>query len=122
MIPKLRNQGLIRLAIGFGLMLLAFVLAVLFEHTAARQVAFAMGVILGIVGAIIYYVGLADLLQAKGYSGAIVIGIVVLGFCIPLVSAFVMTPVVLFALKDKNVRHRSRGSAQHKGKTMEAKR
>ena len=106
MIPKLRNQGLMRLGIGFGMMLLAFVMAVLLDHTAARSVGFAAAVILGIVGLILYYFGLAGLLQAKGYSGAIVIAIIVLGLCIPLVSAFVMTPVVLFALKDKNPRHR----------------
>jgi len=106
MIPKLRNQGLVRLAIGFGMMFLAFAIAVMLGHTAARRGGFGAGVVLGIVGVIIYYVGLADLLQAKGYSGAIVVAIIVLGFCIPLVSAFVMTPVVLFALKDKNVRYR----------------
>ena len=106
MIPKLRNQGLRRLGIGFGMMLLALFVAALLDRTAARQVGFAIAVILCISGLILYYAGLADLVQAKGYSGAIVIAIIVLGFCVPLVSAFIMTPVVLFALKDKNVRHR----------------
>jgi amino acid transporter len=76
------------------------------SHTSARNIGLAAGIILGIIGTLMYYFGLADLAQAKGYSGAIVVAIIVLGLCVPLVSAFIMTPVVLFALKDKTAHHR----------------
>ena len=112
MIPKLRNQGFVRLGIGFGLLVLAVLVGVLLDRTAARNLGYGLAVLMGVVGTLFYYFGLADLLKAKGHSGAIVVAIVVLGFCVPLVSAFIMTPVVLFALEDKNRRYRSRGSGK----------
>jgi hypothetical protein len=106
LIPKLRNQGFMRLGIGFALLVLAVLVAALLDRTALRNLGYGSAVLMGVVGTLYYYFGLADLLKAKGYSGAIVIAIVVLGFCVPLVSAFIMTPVVLFALEDKNRRYR----------------
>jgi hypothetical protein len=94
-----------RLGIGFGLMVIAALAGALLDRTALRNLGYGSAVLMVIVGTLFYYFGLADLLKAKGYSGAIVIAIVVLGFCVPLVSAFIMTPVVLFALEDKNRRH-----------------
>jgi hypothetical protein len=95
-----------RLGIGFGLLVLALLCAALLDRTSVRNLGYASGVILAIIGTLFYYFGLTDLLKAKGYSGAIVVAIILLGFCMPLVSAFIMTPVVLFALKDKNARYR----------------
>jgi hypothetical protein len=118
MIQKLRNQGLLRVGIGLGAMLLGFHFGMLLHRTPARNLGFALFVILAIGGTLLYYFGMADLLKAKGYSGSIVAAIILLGLCIPVVSALVMTPVVLFALKDKNVRYQSRSSRPHTQETV----
>ena len=106
MIQKLRNQGLLRVGIGFELMFLGLMLAATLARTQVRNLGFATGIILGIIGTLIYFFGLTDLVKAKGYSSAIVLAIIVISLCVPLVSAFIMTPVVLFALKAKTVSHR----------------
>jgi hypothetical protein len=107
MIQKLRNKGLIRLGLGFGLMFVAVVLAGALAQTSARNLGYALGIILAIIGTLIYLFGLVDLAKAKGYDSSIAaVTMLVCLLCLPIISLFVVTPVVLFVLKDKTHRHR----------------
>jgi hypothetical protein len=96
-----------RLGIGFGLLVLAFMAMALLERTAARKLGEAGGIILIILGMLVYLFGLVDLAKAKGYESSVAAAVMfVCVLCLPIVSLFVVTPIVLFVLKDKNRRYR----------------
>jgi hypothetical protein len=111
-IPKLRDQAIVRLGAGIATLFLAPMLAGGLAETPLRKLGFASAIILGILGLLIYLFGLVDFAKSKGYESVIVVAVLgVCVFCLNLASIFVVTPVVLFVLKDKNARYR-RSSAK----------
>jgi hypothetical protein len=106
MIGKYRNQAIVRISSGLALWLVA-VFVLLAAYRAHWKLGVGVAIIFGLCGHITYIFGLVAWAKAKGYSSALVIGMVALGFLCVYVSSILLPPVVLLVLEDKTKGHRS---------------
>src|SRR5439155_15945190 len=105
MIKKYRNQGMILVLSGLGLILLALGVYGATVGNDFRRLGGCLAVIMTLIGVILYQWGGVTLAKAKGYStdvagGIIAVGLLCCGF------VFFIAPLVVLFLKDKT-RHRS---------------
>ena len=113
MIGKYRNQAIVRICSGYALLFVSFLVLFAVHQTPYAKLGIGVAIISGLCGYITYVFGLIAWAKAKGYSSALVLGMVALGLVCALVSSFLLPPVVLFVLEDKMRRHRSR-SRRHR--------
>ena len=104
MIPKYRNQGIILVFSGIGLLIIALGIYGICLENDLKRLGECLAVIIAVIGVILYQWGGVALAKAKGYStdvagGIIAVGLVCCGFI------FFIAPLVVLFLKDKT-RHR----------------
>lgn len=108
MISKYRNKGILRLCLGWGLILLGFIILGATDVGQYKKLGQFTCIICGITGYLIYLCGCVDLLKAKGYDSSVFLAFLIIGFCCSLGVLFIAPLIILFAMKDK-----TRGSSRH---------
>ena len=114
MIPKHRQQAVVRLATVSAMLIAAISITVGCERTEYKRFGYIVGFSL-LFGAIVLYIfGCIAWAQAKGLPTSIPSGIIaaciVFMFCIPVIPFFIMfivLPTILFVMKDRAVRDHS---------------
>jgi hypothetical protein len=104
MITKYRNKALLRLALGFGLLIFGVVIAGVTSHTSAGQLGGCLGVISALIGYMIYVYGCADLLKSKGYDSNMMPAFIIPALCCSAAFIFLAPVIILFGLEDRTTR------------------
>ena len=104
MILKYRKKAIVRLALGFGLLLLGLIVGGVASYGHSKVGEF-IGVVSAIIGYLIFVFGCVDLLKSKGYDSNMVLAFLVPAFCCSAGFVLFAPPVILFAMKDKTRKH-----------------
>ena len=107
MIGKYRNQAIVRISMGLLVMFAGLCVLALTDRTSARKPGLGVAIIFGLSGYVTYVFGLISWAKAKGYSSALVIGMVAVCFVCAFAPSLLLPPVVLLVLEDKTKGHRS---------------
>lgn len=106
MIPKYKKSGSLKLVFGFGLLFLSFVVLALTAKTDARKLGEFIGIVVGLVGYLIFAYGCSDLLKARGYDSSMALAFIIPVLCCGPIFIFIAPIVIFFGLKDKTKRRR----------------
>ena len=97
MILIYRKEAVIRLALGFGMLLIGLIIAGVTSHGDSRQLGGFIGVTLAIIGFLVFVFGCCDLLKAKGYDSSVIVVFLVSALCCsPFI--FLAPLIILFGL------------------------
>jgi len=98
---RYKNRAIKLISLGILLNVAFIVLIILRKHGIPDGVVAVGAVVLGAVGSILYVQGCVALAEAKGYTGAEVVAIIIISYCCFLPLMIFIPLVLLFGIRDK---------------------